>query len=64
MRFSGLRLSALRGHRPSGRPVHWKGAALLRFEAERIRGLWVLGALVGLGAWLKSNAEAQPVILA
>jgi len=35
----------------------------LRFEAERIRELWVLGDLVGLDAWLKSNAESQPVIL-
>jgi hypothetical protein len=26
--------------------------------------LWVLGDLVGLDAWLKSNAESQPVILA
>jgi len=44
--------------------VHWEGAARFRFEAERIRELWVPGDLVGLDAWLKSNAEPQPVILA
>jgi predicted ester cyclase len=64
MRFSGIHAGALRGHRPSGRPVHWEAAALFRFEAERIRELWVLGDLVGLDAWLKSKAESQPVILA
>lgn len=64
MRFSSIHLGAFRGHRPSGRPVHWQGAALLRFEAERICELWVLGNLVGLDAWLKSNAQSQPVILA
>jgi len=63
MRFSGIHPGAFRGHRPSRRPVHWEGAALFRFEAERIRELWVLGDLVGLDAWLKSNAESQPVIL-
>jgi predicted ester cyclase len=56
MRFSGIHLGALRDHRPSRRPVHWAGAALVRFEGERIRELWVLGDLVGLDAWLKSNA--------
>jgi predicted ester cyclase len=63
MRFSGIYPGAFRGHRPSRRPVHWEGAALVRFEAERIRELWVLGELVGLDAWLKSNAGSQPVIL-
>ena len=57
-------LGAFRGHRPSGRPVHRAGAALFHFAAERIHELWVLGDLVGLDAWLKSNFESQPVILA
>jgi SnoaL-like polyketide cyclase len=56
-------VGAFRDHRPSGRPVHWEGTALFRFEAERIRELWVLGDLVGLDALLKSNAESQPFIL-
>jgi predicted ester cyclase len=63
MRFSDIHVGAFRDHRPSGRPVHWEGAVLFRFEAVRIRELWVLGDLVGLDAWLKSNAESQPVIL-
>jgi hypothetical protein len=56
-------VGGLQGHRPSGRPVHWEGAALVRFEAERIHELSVLGDLVGLDAWLKSKAESRPVIL-
>lgn len=63
MRFSGIHVGTFRGHRPSGRPVHWEGAALFRFEAARIRELWVLDDLVGLDALLNSNAESQPVIL-
>jgi predicted ester cyclase len=64
MRFSGIHLGVFRGHRPTGRPVHWEGAALFRFEAERIRELWVLGDLVSLDALLRSNAESQPAVLA
>ena len=64
MRFSGIHLGPFRGHRPSRRPLHWEGAALFRFDAKRIRELWVLGDLVELDAWLKSNAQSQPVILA
>ncbi len=44
-------------------PVHREGGARFRFEAGRIRELWVLGGLVGLDAWLKSKAESQPFIL-
>jgi predicted ester cyclase len=53
MRFSGTHVGAFRGHRPSGLPVHWEGAALFRFEVGRISELWVLGDLVGLDALLK-----------
>jgi len=63
MRFSGVHVGTFRGYQPSGRLVHWEGAALFRFEASRIRDLWVLGDLVGLDALLKSNAELPPVIL-
>jgi predicted ester cyclase len=56
MRFSGIHVGDFRGYRPSGLPVHWRGAALFRFEENRIRALWVLGDLVGLDALLKSNA--------
>jgi predicted ester cyclase len=56
MQFSGTHVGFFRGHRPSGLPVHWQGAALFRFEAGRIRELWVLGDLIGLDALLKSNA--------
>jgi predicted ester cyclase len=63
MQFSGIHVGAFRGYQPSGRPVHWGGAALFRFEASRIRELWVLGDLVGLDAVLKSNAQLPSVIL-
>jgi hypothetical protein len=43
MRFSGIHVSVFGGYQPSRRPIHWEGAALFRFEAERIRELWVLG---------------------
>jgi predicted ester cyclase len=57
MRFSGTHVSVFRGHRPTGLPIRWEGAALFHFEAGRIRELWVLGDLAGLDALLKSNAE-------
>jgi hypothetical protein len=63
MRFCGIHVGAFRGHRPAGRPLHWEAAALFRFAAEPIRELSVLGDLVGLDSWLKSNAQSRPVIL-
>jgi len=56
MRFCGTHVGELRGHRPTGLLVHWHGAALFRFEQERIGELWVLGDLAGLDAMLRSNA--------
>lgn len=58
MRFSGIHVAEFRGHGPTGLPVHWDGAALFSFEADRIRELWVLGDLVGLDATLKANRSA------
>jgi predicted ester cyclase len=60
MQFAGTHVGVFRGYGPSGRAVHWEGAALFRCEAGRIRELWVLGDLVGLDALLKSNAELPP----
>jgi len=60
MRFSGMHVGDFRGHRPSGLPVYWHGAALFRFEHGRIGELWVLGDLVGLDAMLRSNARERP----
>ena len=60
MQFSGTHVGAFRGYRPSGLQVSWQGAALFRFEAGRIRELWVLGDLVGLDAVLKANSGLQP----
>jgi predicted ester cyclase len=55
MGFGGIHVGTFRGHRPSGLPVRWHGAALFRFENERIGELWVLGDLAGLDAMLNSN---------
>jgi predicted ester cyclase len=55
MRFSGRHTAYFRGHAPTGKPVHWLGAALFRFEGDRIVDVWVLGDLVGLDAVLKRN---------
>jgi predicted ester cyclase len=57
MRFGGIHVGAFRGHRPSGLPVHWHGAALFRFEDRHICELWVLGDLAGLDAVLSSNTD-------
>ncbi len=58
MRFSGIHSAPFRGYQPTGKPVHWLGAALFLFEGKLIAELWVLGDLIGLDAVLKKNAEA------
>ncbi len=58
MRFRGVHVGAFRGHQPTGKPVHWLGAALFRFDRSLIAELWVLGDLVGLDAVLQENAKA------
>ena len=57
MRFSGIHAGLFRGYRGTGKAVHWLGAALFRFEGERIAELWVLGDLVGLDSTLQMNAK-------
>ena len=58
MRFSGRHVGVFRGFPPTGKPVHWLGAALFRFEGPAIGQLWVLGDLLGLEAMLKANQAA------
>lgn len=55
MRFSGRHVEPFRGFPPTGKPVHWLGAALFRFEGPAIAQLWVLGDLQGLDAILAAN---------
>jgi len=55
MRFSGLHVAPFRGYPATGKPVHWLGAALFRFERHVIAELWALGDLAGLDAVLKNN---------
>jgi predicted ester cyclase len=55
MRFSRQHVASFRGYQPTGKPVHWLGAALFRFERQHIGELWVLGDLAGLDAVLKNN---------
>jgi steroid delta-isomerase-like uncharacterized protein len=57
MRFSGVHVAQFRGYRPTDKPVSWSGAALFRFDRERIAELWVLGDLAGLDAILKKNQD-------
>jgi predicted ester cyclase len=59
MRFSGLHVAPFRGFEPTGKAVHWDGAALFTFRGEAIASLWVLGDLAGLDAVLQSNASSQ-----
>jgi len=56
MRIGGRHVGDFRGHRPSGLPVHWHGAALFRIVQGRIGELWVLGDLAGLDEMLPKNA--------
>lgn len=55
MRFSGIHTGVFRGHQPTGKVVHWLGAALFRIEHGSISELWVLGDLVGLDGLLLQN---------
>jgi predicted ester cyclase len=55
MRFSGRHTASFRGHEPTGKPVHWLGAALFRFEGDRIAEVWVIGDLAGLDAILEES---------
>lgn len=55
MRFSGRHTGDFRGYPPTGRSIDWLGAALFRFEGERIADLWVLGDLMSLDAVLKAE---------
>ena len=59
MRFSGLHVAPFRGFEPTGKPLHWEGAALFTFRGELIASLWVLGDLTGLDAALQDNASIQ-----
>ena len=59
MRFSGLHVAGFRGHAAIGKPVHWMGAALFRFENQSIAELWVLGDLAGLDELLRDNASSR-----
>jgi steroid delta-isomerase-like uncharacterized protein len=58
MRFSGRHVGPFRGFHATGKPVHWLGAALFRFEGRAIAELWVLGDLAGLDAVLEANESA------
>jgi predicted ester cyclase len=55
MRFSGRHTASFRGYEPTGKPVHWLGAALFHFEGNRIAEVWVLGDLAGLDALLEES---------
>lgn len=55
MRFSGRHTAPFRGYEPTGKLVQWLGAALFRFEGDRIADVWVLGDLVRLDALLEEN---------
>jgi steroid delta-isomerase-like uncharacterized protein len=59
MRFSGIHVAPFRGYQPTGKTVHWVGAALFLFSGNLIADLWVLGDLVGLDAVLHTNAKSM-----
>lgn len=57
MRFSGLHVATFRGFEPTGKFVHWMGAALFDCRDGLIAELWVLGDLAGLDALLRLNQQ-------
>jgi predicted ester cyclase len=59
LRFSGLHVAPFRGFEPTGKPVHWEGAALFTLRDDAICSLWVLGDLAGLDAVLQNNASSH-----
>ena len=56
MRFGGRHVGIFRGYAATGKPVHWLGAALFRFEGPAIAELWVLGDLPQPGC----RVEGEP----
>ncbi len=58
MHFSGRHVGVFRGFPPTGKPVHWSGAALFQFEGPTIARLWVLADVHGLEAMRNANHAA------
>ena len=61
LRFSGIHVAPFLGYEPTGKTVHWLGAALFIFDDQLISELWVLGYLIGLDAVLQANAKPNPL---
>jgi predicted ester cyclase len=59
MRFYGIHVGSFRGYAPTGKPVHWLGAAQFRFVDGAIAEVWVLGDLAGLDALLEANQQTR-----
>jgi steroid delta-isomerase-like uncharacterized protein len=59
MSFSGRHTGLFRGYEPTGKIVQWLGAALFRFEGDRIAEVWVVGDLTGLDAILEKNCRTS-----
>ena len=58
VRFGGRHVATFRGFQPTGKPIHWLGAALFSWRRNLITELWVLGDLAGIDGILRTNAEA------
>jgi predicted ester cyclase len=56
MQFSGVQVGEFRRYAPTGKRLHWLGAALFRVRGSMIVELWVLGDLISLEAQLQNNA--------
>ncbi|HTN51519.1 MAG TPA: ester cyclase [Anaeromyxobacter sp.] len=60
MLFRGRHAGTFFGVAPTGRAVAWAGAALFRFQAGRIRAVWVLGDVDGLKQQLGLAVPVAP----
>ncbi|MEO7700660.1 MAG: ester cyclase [Opitutus sp.] len=57
MRFVGTHVGPFRGFDPTGKAVHWLGAALFTIAGGKIVRIWVLGDLAGLDNALRENRD-------
>lgn len=57
MRFSGFHTGRFMEFEPTGREVHWRGAALFTFEDGLVSELWVLGDVDALKQLLQKQSK-------
>lgn len=57
MRFAGIHRAPFLSFAPTGRAIHWQGAAFFAIEAGLIADIWVLGDIAALRERLASTNQ-------